>query len=162
MSINELLEEIARRGSWYGGGSVAALGAAVSAALLEKLVGEKVAGRRLRRIRRYATRVIEEDAKAFARVIAATRSPNRRRFRSALNAATCAQETVLRAAGEVQRAGRAARRAIKPRFQSDLRCAMALANASAESAKGFIKTNLTWLNDSRGTRPAQRRPRRPS
>ena len=160
MSIQELLEEVARRGSWFGGGSVAALGAAASAALLEKLVGEGVAGRRLRRIRRQTGRLIEEDAKAFARVIAATRSPNRGRFRSALHAATRVQETVLRAAGEVQRAGRAARRAIKPRFQSDLRCAMALAKASAESAKALIRTNLTWLNDSRGTRRMPRRLRR--
>jgi hypothetical protein len=41
----------------------------------------------------------------------------------------------------------AAQQAVKPRFQSDLRCAMALAMASSESARTLILTNLAWLDD---------------
>lgn len=159
MSIQQLLEEIARRGSWFGGGSVAALGAAASAALLEKLVGQGGARRRLRRIRQHAARLIEQDATLFARVIDATR-PARgrgRRFQAALEAATALQLTVWRSAQQVQRIGRAQRRAIAPRFQSDLRCALALAKASAASAKVLIRTNLTWLNEfnARGARQGE-------
>ena len=158
MSIQELLEEVARRGSWFGGGSVAALGAAASAALLEKLVGQGGTRRRLRRIRQHAARLIEQDATLFARVIDATRAgQGRRRFQAALKAATALQLTVWRSAQQVQQIGRAQRRAIAPRFQSDLYCALALAKASAASAKVLIRTNLTWLNDPRYTRRMQRR-----
>ena len=156
MSIQKWLEEVARRGSRVGGGSVAALGAAMAAALLEKLIGHGRSGQRLRRIRCQVTRAIEQDAKVFARVIEATRHADQRTFCSSLKAATALQVSVLQAAREVQRVGRAARRTIRPRFQSDLRCAMALASAAAASAKGLIRTNLTWLNDPLYTHRLQR------
>jgi formiminotetrahydrofolate cyclodeaminase len=145
MSIQDLLEEIARRGSWVGGGSVAALGAAASAALLEKLVATEAARRPLRRGRRQAVRVIQEDARVFARVIAATRRSNPQAFRTALQRATALQVSVLNVARDVQQKGRAVRRTIPPKFQSDLRCALALARAAETSAQGFIRANRVWL-----------------
>ena len=157
MSINKLLEEVARRGSWFGGGSVAALGAAASAALLEKLVHDPRASRRLHQIRTRTIRIIDQDATAFSRVIDATRFPNTRRFRTLLKAATTLQEEVWHAAHEVQRLGRAARRAIKPQLTSDLRCAIALAQAAAQSAEVLITTNLTWLNEPTHARLVRRR-----
>ncbi len=149
MSIQELLEEVARRGSWFGGGSVAALGAAASAALLEKLVGPGAVRRQLRRARQQAVRTIEKDARVFARVIAATRRVNASAFRSALKRATALQVGVLEVARNVQKQGRAVRRSIPPKFQSDVRCALALARAAETSAQGLIRANQAWLQRTR-------------
>ncbi|MBI4003615.1 MAG: cyclodeaminase/cyclohydrolase family protein, partial [Candidatus Omnitrophica bacterium] len=88
MSLEELLRRIARKGSWMGGGSVAALCAALSAALLEKLVVQPAAAQRLRRIRRACLALIPRDARAFSHVIQATRHSDRRGFARALKRAT--------------------------------------------------------------------------
>lgn len=156
-SVEAFVGQVARRGSWYGGGSAAALSGALSAALLEKLLLQPAAVRRLRRVRHSCLRLIEEDARSFAQVIAATRSPGRRRFQRALKAATEVPWQVFRHAQAVQALCRKAQRSVKPRWQSDLRCAMALALAAAESARTLIQTNLTWLNDRAYARTMQRR-----
>lgn len=156
-SVEAFVGQVARRGSWYGGGSVAALSAALSAALLEKLLLQPAALRRLQRVRHTSLRLIEDDARMFARAIAATRSRDRRRFQRALKAATQVPWEVFRCAQVVQGMCRTAQRSVKPKWQSDLRCAMALALAAAESARTLIQTNLTWLNDRAYTRNMQRR-----
>jgi formiminotetrahydrofolate cyclodeaminase len=136
---------------------VAALAAALSAALLEKLVHRSALIARLRRVRRECEALIQRDAELFARVIQATRQPDRRSFRRALRAATDVPCRVFEDALIIQRACRAARQAVKPRFQSDLRCAMAVALAAAESARTLIQTNLAWLDDPAYARGVRRR-----
>ena len=155
-SLEQFLEQVARRGSWVGGGSVAAVGAALAAALLEKLVIRPDIARRLRRIRRECIRLIQRDAESFSRVIAATRAGDRSAFRRTLKAATDVPYLVFEHSQAIQAACWSAQRAVKPKFQSDLRCAMALALAAAESARTLISTNLAWLNDRAYTKKMQR------
>ena len=146
-SLEQFLEQVARRGSWVGGGSVAALAAALAAALLEKLVIRPSAGRRLRAIRRQCLSLISQDAERFAKVIQATRRKDHQSFARALKRATEIPCRVFRHAQAIEAVCRAAQRSVKPQFQSDLRCAMALAMAAGESARALIHTNLAWLND---------------
>ena len=156
-SLEQFLEHVARRGSWFGGGSVAALSAALAAALLEKLIHDAGTARRLRRIRQECLALIRRDADAFARVIQITRRKDRSAFQRSLQAATEIPCRVFEHAEMLQAACRAAQRAVKPQFQSDLRCAMAVAMAAAESARTLVHTNLTWLNDRVYTQQVERR-----
>ena len=156
-SVDRFLEEVARRGSWVGGGSVAALSAALAAALLEKLVPQAAARQKLRRIRRACVTLIDRDATMFSRVIKASRGGNRSQFRRALTAATDVPWQVFAHAQTVQRMCRQAQRSVKPRFQSDLRCALAVALGASESTRTLIHTNLAWLNDAAYTRRMRRR-----
>ena len=156
-SLEQFLEQVARRGSWVGGGSVAALSAALSAALLEKLVHRPEQTRHLRRLRRECVGLIQRDAETFARVIQATRSRDRHAFSESLKTATEVPCQVFEHAQTIQSACRRAQRSIKPRFQSDLRCAMALALAASESARTLIQTNLSWLHDRSYARTIGRR-----
>lgn len=156
-SVEEFLEQVARRGSWIGGGSVAALSAALSAALLEKLVVDPTMARRLRRLWHECLALIDRDAHTFARVIHATRANNRHAFARSLKAATEVPCRVFECARTVTVVAQAARKTIKPKFQSDLRCAIALAHASSAAAQALIQTNLAWLNDPGYRRKVRRR-----
>jgi formiminotetrahydrofolate cyclodeaminase len=146
-TVDRMLAQVARRGSWYGGGSVAALCVALAAALLEKLIVRRPALRRLHAIRARAASFIEEDARRFARVIQCTRLGHRGRFREALKSATDIPCRIFEDAQVIQAECRRAQRDVKPQFQSDLRCALAVALAGAESARTLIETNLAWLGD---------------
>ncbi len=156
-SLEEFLDHVAQRGSWFGGGSAAALTSALAAALLEKVVVEPSVLQRLRRIRRVCVELIQRDATAFAAVIRAIRQQNTRAFRMTLQAATEVQWQVFECARRVGADGTAAQRLVKPRFQSDLRCAMAMARAAEVSARTLIVTNLAWLHDRSYTRAIRRR-----
>ncbi len=157
-SIEQFLEHVARRGSWVGGGSVAALSAALSAALLEKLVPAVPLQRRLRAIRHDALRLIDRDAVLFARVIQATRAGgHRRQFVRALQSATDVPCRVAEHAGAVAAACRRARRDVRPKFQPDLHTAEALAAAAETSARALIATNLAWLKDAAYAKIIRRR-----
>ena len=123
------------------------MSAALSAALLEKLVVRPSLARQLRRIRRSCVALIPKDAERFSRVIQAMRRSDRRVFRQRLKAATEVPWQVFAHAQAVQSACRAAQRSIKPRFRSDLRCVVALARAASQSAHALIETNLQWLDD---------------
>lgn len=136
---------------------MAALCAALSAALLEKLVVQPQMARRLRGMRRESLQLVRRDAQLFARVIHATRGGNRRVLSTSLKAATAVPYRVWANAQAIQAACRAAQRSVKPRFQSDLRCAMAVALAASESARTLIHTNLAWLNDGAYSRAMRRR-----
>ena len=140
-----------------GGGSVAAFSAALAAALLEKLIPDPRTGRRLGAVRRECLGLLEQDAEAFARVIRTTRHKDRRAFRTALQAATEIPCRVFEHAQRLQATCRAAQRDVKPRFQSDLRCAMAVAMAAGESARTLVHTNLAWLGDQAYTKRIRRR-----
>ena len=143
-----------------GGGSVAALSAALAAALLQKLTTHSQTAARLRRIRRECLGLIQRDAAAFSRVISATRHEDRRAFRRTLRAAIEIPCRVYEHAQTVNAACRSERRFVKPRFQSDLKCAQALAEAAAQSARALIATNLAWLGDRTYTKQVHRRVRR--
>lgn len=156
-SVKRLLEQVSRRGSWVGGGSVAALSAALAAALLQKLVVRPQTARRLRGIWKECLELVEQDAVLFARVIQATRRNNRHTFARTLKEATEVPCRVFERAQAIQAACRAAQRAVKPRFQSDLLCAMAVAMAAGQSADVLIQTNLAWLDDRAYTKRIRRR-----
>jgi formiminotetrahydrofolate cyclodeaminase len=156
-SVEQFLEQLARRGSWVGGGSVAAMSAALAAGLTEKLTVERPARRRLTRIRRECLALIQRDARTFARVVLALRSNSRAEFRRRLREATDVPCRVFEHARAVEAACERARKTINPKFQSDLRCAVAVARAAAQSASALIKTNLAWLNEPSYTRQILRR-----
>ena len=126
---------------------MAALSAALAAALLEKLIPSPSATRRLRRMRRSCTELIRRDAQTFARVIQATRARDRRAFLRLLKTAIDVPCRVFEQARALHAQCHDAQREVKPQFRSDLRCAMALASAAADSARTLIETNLAWLND---------------
>ena len=126
---------------------MAALAAALAAALLEKLVVRPAAARRLRAVRRECVALIDRDAATFSRAIAATRSGQRARFAQALKTATEVPYRVFANARIVRAMGRSEQRTIKRRLQSDVRCALALADAAATSARTLVHTNLAWLKD---------------
>lgn len=146
-SVEQFLNQVARRGSWLGGGSVAAFSAALSAALLEKLVHQPSVTRQLHRIRRECLRLVQEDADTFARVIQATRTSDRQAFRRSLQAAIGVPCRVFAHAQTLQAVCRRATRSVNARFHSDLRCAGALAEAAGTASRAFIETNLAWLGD---------------
>jgi len=133
------------------------LGAALSAALLEKLLCDARLARRFRRIRQDCLRLSRADAEAFARVIRATRTGNRRAFARSLKAAIEIPCTVFTHARVLEAASRTARRTVSPRCRSDVSCAQAFAQASGEAARGFIETNLAWLHDPSYTRRLRRK-----
>ena len=156
-SLEHALDEISRRGSWWGGGTVAAFSAALSAALVEKLAAQPSIRRRLQRIRQSCLQLGQADADAFADVIRATRSGSRRAFAHSLKAATEVPYDVLGHACTIEDACRRLERQIRPRYRSDLRCARALACAAGASARGFIDANLAWLRDPVYARRMRRR-----
>ena len=146
-SVDRVLDELARRGSWFGGGSAAALAAALSAALQEKLISQPPRVRMLRAIRRSCANAIEQDAAAFATVVAALRRSDRRAFARALKTATDIPSRIARHARWLQTNSRTARRQVKRPFHSDLVCAEALAQAARTASLAFIETNLAWLGE---------------
>ena len=156
-TLEHFLDQVARQGSWYGGGSVCALSAAAGAALLEKLLGPIGPVKRLTRIRRECARFAQQDAEVFARVIAASRSGNRRAFGNALKAATEIPCRVFEHARTIRAMARTAEDVIQPQFRSDLISARAMAAAAAEGAQALIQTNLGWLKDRAYARAMHRR-----
>lgn len=144
--MEQFLARTAAKGSWYGGGSAAALGCAVSAALLEKLASRAASIRRARRIRTRCLRLIDDDAATFARVIRASRR-SRAAWARALKSAIGVPAEVLRHAAALLRLSRALRREIHPRYRVDLDCAVLLARASGQAARALVATNLAWLGD---------------
>ncbi|MBI4597376.1 MAG: cyclodeaminase/cyclohydrolase family protein [Candidatus Omnitrophica bacterium] len=145
--LSKFLGQVAQQGSWYGGGTAAALGVGLSAALLEKLAHHPADRKRLKQIRQRSLWLAERDAAVFAGVIAACRTGRRGTFRQALRAAVEVPCRVYEDAQAVRALGRKIQRTIAPRLQSDVRCAMALAEAGQAGAQGFINANLAWLND---------------
>lgn len=108
-------------------------------------------------MRRECAGLVQRDADLFANVIRATRTNNRARFKRALMQATAVPCRVYECAQLVAAACASAQRSVKPKFQSDLRCASALARAASEGAQALIRTNLAWLNEPAAARAIQRR-----
>ena len=156
--VDRLLAKIAAKGSWYGGGSAAALCCALAATLIEKLARQPRLAAELGAIRRRGLGLIDHDAETFARVIrslsrpprqvhSAGRGRNRPASRRALKAAIDVPRQVFRDARRLLVLSRTVRRAVSPRYRVDLDCAVAIATAAVASARGLVKTNLAWLGD---------------
>ena len=160
-SVQQLLNQVAKRGSWYGGGSAAALACALAAALLEKLTNGSPAARSSRQMRSRCTPLIERDAKAFSRVIQAYYQQDRSAARRALKAAIDIPITVYTSSQQVLALGQKARRMIRPKFRSDLTCVLALAEASRQASLALIETNLAWLGDRAYSRRVKQQLRKP-
>jgi len=154
-SIERLLEDTARRGSWYGGGSAAALACALAGALLEKLLNRSPSTRAVRAIRLRAAAFVDEDATAFSRVIKAYYQHDQSAARAALRTATKIPLGVHASAGQLLRIARQQKRTISARYQSDLTCVVTLATAARKSARALVLTNLSWLNDPAYSRRAR-------
>ncbi len=146
-SVEDLLDQVARRGSWYGGGSVAALAAATAFALLEKLSLKASTLKKLKRLRKECLALVDKDAVSFARAINGMRLGRRSVFVSRLKVATEVPYRVLSNAYTIKAVGKVYQKTIKPQFQSDVRCALTLAQAAADSAETFIETNCAWLKE---------------
>lgn len=146
-SLEQFLGQIARRGSWLGGGSASALSAALAAALLEKLTTQAAAAGRLRRARRECVRLIEQDAACFARVIQAMRAGRRDAFVRSLKAAIEVPCHVILSARAVRRQALASKQRIARQFHSDVQCVIALSRAAEDGAAALVRTNLAWLGD---------------
>lgn len=146
ISVEQLLEHTAARGSWYGGGSAAALSCALAAALMEKLASQPEAARLARAIRQRCTRLVHEDARVFAKAVQAMSSHDPRRVRRAMNAAIAVPQEVCASAQRLRRVSRQIGKTLRPNFRVDLRCADALARAAETSARALVLTNQAWLN----------------
>ena len=154
--MKQLLEQTADRRSSYGGGSAAALSCALAAALVEKLASQPSrarggqAGRTgsaatARSLRACCARLIEADAKAFARVVRAGARQDRNTLRRALTVATDIPCQVGECAQQVLSIARRIRARVSPRYRVDLRCAEALAAAAKQSAQALAAANRVWM-----------------
>ena len=156
-SLDQILTQVARRGSWFGGGSVSAMSTALAAALLEKLVLQDSVKRRLRRLRKDCLKLAQSDADVFAKVVRAARGEQPSAFRRILKKAIQIPLAVFGHAQTVRKLCELLQGRIRKGFQSDLRCALALALAYGEGARTLILTNLAWLDDPRYTKQIRAR-----
>lgn len=160
ISLERFLDQTATRGTWYGGGSAAALACALAAALLEKLASRPTTIGSIRTVRTTCARLIHQDATAFARVIEAQARRDHHAVQQALKTAIDIPWQVYACSRRLLRASFPIRQTISPRFRSDLRCAVALAKASGEAARVLVMTNLAWLGDGAYSRRVYSRLRR--
>ena len=146
-SVRPILDSIAKQGSWYGGGSAAALACAMAAALLEKLLSPSRDVRRFRALRHRCALLVDADATTFSKVIEAYYRREPRTAKRRLKAAIGIPAEVCLTAQELLAQARASAHLIKPRYRVDLRCAMELASAARTSARALVDTNLAWLDE---------------
>lgn len=144
-SVRQLLEQAADRRSSYGGGSAAALACALAAALVEKLAHRTGSAATARRLRVCCTRLIEADAKAFARVVRVGARGDRQALRRALRVATDIPCQVGECAQQVLSIARRIRARVSPKYRVDLDCAQALAAAAKQSAQALATVNRAWM-----------------
>lgn len=146
-SLEWFLDETAKRGSWYGGGSAAALTCALAASLLEKLATHPTITQAMRTIRARCATLTHQDAKTFARVIQATVRGDRSATQRALKAAIDIPRQVYVDSQQLLKFSHRIKQTLHPKYQVDLRCAQALARASGQAARALVVTNLSWLGD---------------
>ena len=156
-SLEQFLGLLAKRGSWFGGGSAAACANALASALLEKLTTATASRAALASMRHESLKLIDQDAQRFAAVIHALRQGNKRLFSERLRKATEIPCQVFVTSQRIQKMCRRQKKLIRRQFHSDLHCVAALAVASAASAKALIETNLGWLKDKSYTQKIRRR-----
>jgi formiminotetrahydrofolate cyclodeaminase len=145
--LEEFLDQTAKRGSWYGGGSTAACACALAAALLEKLATQPSTARLLRTIRTRGVELIHQDATAFARVIEAQGQQHQPAIHRALKQAIAIPLEVWASSQRLLNVAPRISKTMKPRYRVDLRCAVLLAKAARDAARALVTTNLAWLGD---------------
>ena len=155
-SIDEFLSQTAKRGSWYGGGSAAAMTCALAAALLEKLLSRASTARRVHVIRRQAVSLIDADAKAFSSVIRAYYREDKRAVRETLKRAIAIPVSLYRSANRLLAIEAKVRPSVPAKYRSDLDCVVALAAAAKTSSRSFVDANLAWLGDPAYSRRVRR------
>ena len=143
-SIQQLLEQTADRHGAYGGGSAAALSCALAAALVEKLSGRKPAAGIARRLRVCCTKLIDADAKAFAKVVRATAKGDKMALRRALKTATDIPCQIEECSKQVLEVAQRIKLYVSPRYRVDLRCAETLARAAQQSSRALVAANRAW------------------
>ena len=153
MSLRGFLDLTASAQPTPGGGSCAAIAAALSAALIEKVAckAQKRHHRaaslvtQARAVRLRVTRAVHADAQAYLRVVMTSRRKDRRAMRRALEAAMAVPQGV---AHDARMLGRLSQRLLalsSPVWRSDVECAHDLALASERSARGFVRANQEYL-----------------
>ncbi len=158
MRIDQFLKALATPGSRMGGGSVSALSAALSAALLEKLAcASAQQGARLCSMRQECQKLVLRDAEVFGAVMKALRSHKRAAFVSALKRANAVQWRVFECSLKTKHIAVTQASRVKPALRSDLFCAAVLADSAACTAETFIRANTEWLNDHRYAQTTQKR-----
>ena len=161
-SVLQFLDRTATRGSWYGGGSAAALTAATAAALLEKLASRPALARSIRVLRGRCVAAIDGDAQAFARVIKAYYQQDRGAVKRTLKRAIEVPVSVHHTASRLLALAREVKRSVPSKYQSDLRCVVAMATAARDSAAALVATNLDWLADAKHARRVRKQLARPA
>ena len=155
--IQDFLALMASKAPTPGGGSCAAIAAALSAALIEKVAGK--ARKRHRRaaslyaqartLRLRATRAIAADADAYLRVVNASRRHDRRSLMHALRNAAQVPQGVARDAKALSRLSQRLLAISSPVWRSDVECAHDLALASERASAGFVRANQQYLRSVR-------------
>ena len=154
LKVSELLELTASTVPTPGGGSSAALTAALAAALVEKIAGktkrhERRAGTlhtKARALRLRLTRAIQEDAQSYWRVVLAFRKRDKRAALRALVRATAIPQRVIKDAREVVRLIRTLKPIASKVWHSDLQCAWLLAEASAGAGLALVIANQQFMS----------------
>lgn len=157
LRIRELLDLTASKAPTPGGGSCAALAAALSAALIEKVAGKSrkrfpaaaslYAQARIIRLR--VTRAVHADAHAYQRVVTASRRKNRRALLRALRSAAQVPQGVVEDAKALGQLSQRLLAISSPVWRSDVLCAHDLALASERASVGFVRANQRYLKSLR-------------
>ena len=162
LPLSALLGRVATRTPAPGGGSAAATGCALAAALVEMAArfGTDPAAaddaQRAAQLRAVALELVERDARAFAPVLeAAALAPGAERTRRLTGARSRAAEPPLEialAGAEVARLGVARVRAGNPNLTGDALTGVLLAEACTRAAAQLVAINLDAAPDPRRAR----------
>lgn len=116
--------------------------------MLEKLITQKQAVRKLRQLRLRSLKLVERDAATFAVAMAALRLGKQSLFAKNLKKAIEVPLAVYTNAYRAKALAKAHQKKISKQFQSDARCALALTEAAIKGSQAFVEVNLSWLKDS--------------
>lgn len=159
LEINDFLKKMASESPTPGGGAVAALAGAMAASLVEMVsnitIGkkgyEKVA-KELKKLRNevrksklHLLRLADEDVKAFAKVMTAYKSKDKRKIKKALLWATAVPSQTAKLARQVERLGLTVAKIGNKNAVSDAKTAVYLARAARLSALENVKINKRAL-----------------
>jgi formiminotetrahydrofolate cyclodeaminase len=153
--LDALLDLVAASDPAPGGGSSAALAAALGAALTEmtaSLAGADEAGARARELRRRALELADEDLSSYAKVIDARRlsddNPEKgARVEAALTEASRCPQEIAETAAETAVLGAEIAEASKVAVRGDAVAGVLIAVAAATAAATLVEINLAGRGD---------------
>ena len=155
LALTALLDAFADRTPAPGGGSAAATGCALAAALVEMAARygtdptAPADAERAATLRAEALDLIDRDATAFAPVLEAARAGDHARAEQARSAAAEPPLATARLGAELAEMAAARVAAGNENLTGDALTAAALAEASARSAAALVAINLAGANDPR-------------